>query len=63
MGNTKNFLAIDLGAGSGRGIIGKFSGKKIELQEVSRFDNQIITLFGHDHWDIYDLYEKIKASP
>jgi rhamnulokinase len=62
MGNTKNFLAIDLGAGSGRGIIGKVSDKKIELHEVNRFDNQIITLFGHDYWDIYDLYEKIKAS-
>ncbi len=62
MEKTKNFLAIDLGAGSGRGIIGKFSGKKVELIEINRFDNQIITLFGHDHWDIYDLYEKIKTS-
>lgn len=58
----KIFLAIDLGAGSGRGIIGKFFGKKVELEEISRFDNQIITIFGHDFWDIYDLFEKIKIS-
>ncbi len=58
----KIFLAIDLGAGSGRGIIGKFDNKKVELEEVNRFDNQVITLFGHDYWNIYDLYEKIKDS-
>ena len=33
----KKMLAIDLGASSGRGIIGKFDGEKITLEEIHRF--------------------------
>ena len=62
MGSKKKFLAIDLGASSGRGIVGEFEDNKIILHEVNRFNNQIIKIFGSDCWNIYTLYENIKSS-
>jgi rhamnulokinase len=62
MGNKNKFLAIDLGASSGRGIVGEFEDKKITLHEISRFNNQVVRIFGSHCWNIYDLYENIKLS-
>ena len=39
-------LAIDLGASSGRGIIGKFDGKKFTLEENHRFPSEPVTIAG-----------------
>ena len=62
MNSKIKFLAIDLGADSGRGIVGELEDKKITLHEINRFNNQIVRIFGGDYWNIYDLYEKIKLS-
>lgn len=58
----KTFLAIDLGATSGRSIIGRVSGGKIEMKELTRFDNTIKKIRDHYYWNIFDLYEHIKNA-
>ena len=59
MEDKKYFFAVDLGATSGRTIIGTLTGGKIELEELTRFDNNLIETGGHFYWDIYALYFEI----
>lgn len=54
-----NFFAVDLGATSGRTILGTVGGGKIELKELTRFPNELIETGGHFYWDIYALYLEI----
>lgn len=56
---NKCYFAVDLGATSGRTIIGTLAGGKIELEELTRFDNALIQTGGHFYWDIYALYNEI----
>ena len=58
----KNYLAIDIGASSGRAIIGSVKDGKISLEEVFRFENSQVRLNGHDCWDIDKLVESVKAG-
>lgn len=58
MGHTY-FFAADLGATSGRTIIGCLGEGKIELRELTRFPNHIIEVCGHCYWDIFALYREI----
>ena len=53
------FFAVDLGATSGRTIIGHMTGNRFELEEVTRFPNNLIVQGGHYYWDIYALYFEI----
>lgn len=59
MENKKYFFAVDLGATSGRTILGTLDGGKIALEEVTRFPNNLIEQGGHFYWDIYALYFEI----
>ncbi len=59
MDNKKYFFAVDLGATSGRTIIGTIDNNKFELEEVTRFPNNLIEQGGHYYWDIYALYFEI----
>ena len=54
--NKDYFFAVDLGATSGRTIIGSISDGKFDLEEVTRFPNNLIETGGHFYWDIYALY-------
>ena len=58
----KNYLAIDIGASSGRHILGKVVDGKITLEEVYRFDNGQVRKNGHDCWDIESLVASVKAG-
>ena len=62
MENKKYFLAIDLGATSGRTILGTLTNDMISLEELTRFDNTIIETCGHFYWDIFALYNEIIKS-
>lgn len=55
----KYFFAVDLGATSGRTIIGKLSNDRVELDELTRFDNPLIEVGGFFYWDIFGLYNEI----
>ena len=48
-----NFLAFDIGATSGRAVLGTLVGDKFEMQELHRFPNAIMELHGKYYWDIY----------
>ena len=55
----KYFFAVDLGATSGRTIIGNITDGRFDLEEVTRFPNNLIEQGGHYYWDIYALYFEI----
>ncbi len=55
-------LAIDLGATSGRGIVGAFDGDKLTLAENHRFDDNSSYMAGTLSWNIMDIFENIKTS-
>ena len=59
MENTRCFFAVDLGATSGRTIIGTLADGKVRLEELTRFPNNLIETGGHFYWDIYALYFEI----
>lgn len=59
MNNKKYFFAVDLGATSGRTIIGSLADDKFDLEELTRFDNNLIETGGHFYWDIYALYNEV----
>ncbi len=61
MGNLK-MLAIDLGASSGRGIVGSFDGEKLSLRENHRFSNDPVIQNGRMYWDILRIFHEIKQS-
>ncbi len=55
-------LAIDLGATSGRGIVGSFDGNKLTLSEKHRFDDTSSFVAGTLTWNIIDIFENIKTA-
>ncbi len=59
---TLKMLGIDLGASSGRGIIGSFDGGKITLRENHRFTNDPVIQNGRFSWDILRIFHEIKNS-
>ncbi len=60
--SKKKMLAIDLGASSGRGIVGTFDGEKLSLKENHRFSNDPVIVNGRMHWDILRIFHEIKQS-
>ncbi|RPG86679.1 MAG: rhamnulokinase [Coraliomargarita sp. TMED73] len=59
MSQNKVYIAIDLGAGSGRVLAGEFDGMRIELHEMNRFANQPVELPSGWHWNPVSLYQDI----
>ena len=55
-------LAIDIGASSGRHIIGQVVDGRMELTEVYRFENGLVKKDGHLCWDIDALAESVIAG-
>ncbi len=57
-----SFLAFDMGAASGRAILGQIKNHKLHLQELYRFPNRSVLICGHLHWNIFDLFEEMKKG-
>ncbi len=57
-----NVLAFDLGASSGRGILAKFDGEKITLEEIHRFPHNFSMMNGHAYWNILSLMDEMKEG-
>ncbi|TVY02236.1 rhamnulokinase [Cohnella terricola] len=57
-----NVLAFDLGASSGRALLGRLVGGKIEVEELHRFPNDPVQVGDRLHWDILRLYHEIKQG-
>jgi rhamnulokinase len=54
------FLAFDLGATSGRSVLGAFDGVNFEMRELTRFPNTLVELHGKFYWNVFGLYESLK---
>jgi len=59
MSATKKLLAFDLGAESGRGVLGVFDGQKLRLEGVHRFPNGAVRTLDTLHWDVLRLHGEI----
>ena len=62
MGATSNYLAFDLGAESGRAIIGSYDGARIDLETIHRFPNGPIAIFDNLYWDTPRLYAEMRQG-
>jgi rhamnulokinase len=54
--NSIRILAFDLGAESGRGVVGTLKGGELALEEIHRFANEPVEICGTLHWDVLALY-------
>jgi len=59
---TQTYLAVDLGASSGRVVAGRFTGRRLFLEEVSRFANGGIRAGKHLHWNLLGLWDNIQQG-
>lgn len=57
-----HFLAFDIGATSGRAVLGILSDGQFEMREIHRFPNAIMELHGKYYWNIYKIYESLKEA-
>lgn len=62
MAKAKNFLAFDLGAESGRAVLGKLDGEHLSLEEKHRFSNPNGKMRGHLHWNLLQQWEELKTG-
>ncbi|MCX7681834.1 MAG: rhamnulokinase [Anaerolineae bacterium] len=62
MSAARSFLALDLGAESGRAILGQFNGRQLSLVELHRFPNGPVRLPDGLHWDVLRLWSEIKTG-
>ena len=53
------YLAIDIGASSGRHMLCHREGDRMILREVYRFENRQIRKNGHDCWDMENLWQGV----
>ncbi len=60
--SVPKFVAVDLGAESGRVIVGILEGGKIHIEEIHRFPNKQINKDGSLLWDIPGLFNEIKTG-
>ena len=62
MAQTRNFIAFDLGAESGRTIVGRFDGRRLTLDPLNRFTNGPVRIAGHMFWDELFLFSEMLAG-
>jgi rhamnulokinase len=58
--SAKTFLAVDLGASSGRHLAGSFDGRRLALEEIYRFPNGPVPAGGHLYWDLLGLWSHVR---
>lgn len=56
------YLAIDIGASSGRHILGWMENGKLRLEEIYRFENRLETMHGHLCWNLAHLFDEVVAG-
>ena len=62
MTETRKYLAVDIGAESGRTMVGSLDDDRLELTETHRFANGPVRLPDGLHWDVLRLWSEIKAG-
>jgi rhamnulokinase len=59
---SAQFLALDLGAESGRAVVGEFRDARLTIREVRRFANEPVRYNGALQWDILRLWQEVRGS-
>jgi rhamnulokinase len=59
MPSARKLLAFDLGAESGRGVLGLFDGQHLQLEVIHRFANTPVRVLGALYWDVLNLYHEM----
>jgi rhamnulokinase len=59
---SAGYLAVDLGAESGRVVLGRFDGAHVSLEEVHRFSNAPVKLSDGLHWDVLRIFGEVKEG-
>jgi rhamnulokinase len=62
MSHTANFVAADLGASSGRLMVGRWNGRSFLLDELHRFSNAGVGLAGGIYWDALGIWSQFEAG-
>lgn len=57
-----NLIAFDYGASSGRAILGKYNGEKLDLCEMHRFVNEPVMVGENLYWDVLRLFHELKQG-
>jgi len=56
------FLAVDLGATSGRTVLGTVTDEEVSIKELTRFGHDIVSMGNHLYWDFPHLYNEIEKA-
>lgn len=59
---TARFLALDLGAESGRAVVGELRNARLAVREVRRFANEPVRYNGALQWDILRLWQEVRGA-
>jgi len=62
MAEAKRFLAIDLGAESGRAVVGALAQGRLTLEAIHRFPTGGTEVLGTLYWDVLNFYHNIRQS-
>ena len=62
MAARTSFLALDLGAESGRAMLGRFDGERMSIEEIHRFPNTPVKLVDGMHWDVLRIFAEVKEG-
>ena len=56
------YIACDLGAESGRVMLGRLEDGRLALEEIHRFPSAVVRVLGSLRWDVLRIYEELKAG-
>lgn len=62
MSAVSSYLAIDLGASSGRAVVGTLDGNRIRLEDIHRFRTPLVERDGHLFWDLDGLWREVETG-
>ncbi|MFA4028556.1 MAG: hypothetical protein GDYSWBUE_000518 [Candidatus Fervidibacterota bacterium] len=62
MGRAISFIAFDLGAESGRCVVGTLTDGSLKLEEVHRFPNGPVRIIDSLHWDVLRIWQEMKEA-
>jgi rhamnulokinase len=62
MGHTSNYMAFDLGAESGRAVVGSFDGERLSVAPLHRFANGPVRVLDGLYWDVLYLWREMQAG-
>ncbi len=60
--NPNHYIACDLGAESGRVMLGRLEDGRLEIEELHRFPSAAVRVFGTLRWDVLRIFEELKIG-